>query len=184
MTHYYLPQLLTIHVNVTQNEGHGQLCTSQSKGNHQLEPTRFNPQSADCKFNLVIYGNIESLSGTKWCNRAKHNMDSSVTTLAKINDSINFILITDCFRTGKYKLNQSHPQPILLKLNCAMDVATVLSTWEKMEPFFQPNKKCTYQLQATVWNSIQHIFNTSSHLRILQRPWHYLFSRHVLGSSL
>ena len=114
-------------VNATQNEGHVQLSISQSKGNNQVEPTRLNSQFSDHKFNLVIYGIIESPSGTKRCDRVNHDMDSSVTILTKINDSINSTSIRDYFRLGKYKENQSHPRPILLKLNRAMDVATILS---------------------------------------------------------
>ena len=64
-------------------------------GNNQVEPTRLNPQFSDRKFNLIIYGIIESPSGTKRCNRVKHDMDSSVNILTKINDSINSTLIRD-----------------------------------------------------------------------------------------
>lgn len=54
-------------------------------------------------------------------------MHSSVSILEKINCDINSNSIRDCFRLGKYKQNQSHPRPILLKLNCAMDVSAILS---------------------------------------------------------
>ena len=96
-------------------------------GNNQVEPTRLNPQFSDRKLNLVIYGITDSPSDTKWCDRVKYDMDTSVTILPKINDSINSTSIRDCFRLGKYKQNQSRPRPILLKLNRAMDVATILS---------------------------------------------------------
>ena len=47
--------------------------------------------------------------------------------LTKINGDINPTSIRDCFRLGKYKQNQNRPQPILVKLNRAMNVTNILS---------------------------------------------------------
>ena len=124
-------------VNATQNESHDRLSISQSMGNNQVEPTRLNPQFSDRKFNLVIYG--------------KHDMDSSVTILTKINDSINSTSIRDCFRLGKYKQNQSRPRPILLKLNCAMDVATILSN----------RSSIAYIVQFQKWKKMMDLFSST-----------------------
>lgn len=113
--------------NTSQNESQVQPSISQPNGKNQSEPVRSDPQSSDRKFNLVIYGINESPSGTKRSDRVKHDVDSSVTILAKINNSINPTSIRDCFRLGKYKQSQGRPRPILLKLNRAMDADTILS---------------------------------------------------------
>ena len=84
-------------------------------------------QSTDRKFNLVIFGIDESPNGTNRSDRAKFEVDSTVSILTKINANINPTSIRDCFRLGKYKQNPRRPQPILVKLNRAMDVADILS---------------------------------------------------------
>ena len=86
-----------------------------------------NSQFSDRKFNLVIYGIDESPSGTNQSERVKHDVDSSVPILTKINGNINPTSIRDCFRLGKYKQNQNLLRPILVKLNRAMDVTNILS---------------------------------------------------------
>jgi len=81
-------------------------------------------QPADHKFNLVIYGISEYPNRTSWPDRLKHGMDKSVSTLSKVNEDI--IADSDCIRLGSYKKELNRPCPLLIKLNQAMDVISVL----------------------------------------------------------
>ena len=67
------------------NVGKTQTSSSQSKSENKQQ---FNPQS-DCKYNLVIFGIDESSSGTNRSERVKHEVESSVSLLSKINSDIN-----------------------------------------------------------------------------------------------
>ena len=108
----------------TQSVSKVQSSSSQSISENKPQS---NSQFSDHKFNLVIYGIDESPSGTNRSERVKHDVDSSVPILTKINGDINPTSIRDCFRLGKYKQNQNRPRPILVKLNRAMDVTNILS---------------------------------------------------------
>ena len=84
----------------TQSVSKVQSSSSQSISENKPQS---NSQFSDCKFNLVIYGIDESPSGTNRSERVKHDVDSSVPILTKINGDINPTSIRDCFRLGKYK---------------------------------------------------------------------------------
>ena len=84
-------------------------------------------QPADRKFNLVVYGVSECPNGTSWPDRMKHDIDKSVSVLSKINNDINPNSVRDCLRLGKYNKEQYRSCPLLLKLNRAVDVISVLS---------------------------------------------------------
>jgi len=102
--------------------------TSTSIIYHQhLNTTTTTVQPADRKFNLVIYGISECPNGTSRADRVKYDIDKSVSTLSKINNDINANSVRDCLRLGKFKKDQNHPCPLLLKLNCTVDVISVLS---------------------------------------------------------
>ena len=59
--------------------------------------------------------------------RMSHDLDAAVATLNKLNSDINHASIRDGFRLGKYKQNQSHPRPLLIKMNRAIDVVSILA---------------------------------------------------------
>jgi len=59
------------------------------------------------KFNVVLYGISECPNGTSRSERMKHDLDSAVTILKKLNNEINHSSIRDNFRLGKYKQNQA-----------------------------------------------------------------------------
>jgi len=84
-------------------------------------------QPADHKFKLVIYSISECPSGTSRPDRLKHDMDKSVSALSKVNEDIIADLVRDCIRLGSYKKELNCTCPILIKLNRAMDVISVLS---------------------------------------------------------
>lgn len=53
-----------------------------------LKPEKYF-QPADRKFNLVIYGITECPSGTSTPKTVKHNLDSTIPILTKLNPEIN-----------------------------------------------------------------------------------------------
>jgi len=55
----------------------------------------------ECKFNVMLYGVSECPNGASRYERMKHDLDSTITTLCKLND-INHSSIRDNFRLGKY----------------------------------------------------------------------------------
>ena len=57
----------------------------------------------------------------------KYDLDTAVDILNKLNNDINHLSIRDNFRLGKYKQNQDRPRPLLIKLNRAIDVVTILA---------------------------------------------------------
>lgn len=90
-------------------------------------------QSTDRKFNLVIYGLNECPNGTSRPERVKQDIDKGYSVLSKVDEDINVSSVRDCLRLGKYKKDQARPRPLLLKLNRAIDVISVLSNRASLE---------------------------------------------------
>ena len=85
------------------------------------------------RFNVVLYGISESPSNASRPERMKHDLDTAVVTLNKLNKEINHLSIRDSFRLGKFKQNQARPWPLLIKLNRAIDVITILANRGSLE---------------------------------------------------
>jgi len=60
-------------------------------------------QSADRKFNLVIYGLDECPNETSRPERVKQDIDKGYSVLSKVNEENNVSSVRDCLRLGKYK---------------------------------------------------------------------------------
>ena len=75
----------------------------------------------------MVYGISECSNGTKRPDRVKHDIQSSVSILSKLNDDIQANSVRDSFRLDKFKKNQTCPLPLLLKLNQVIDEISVLS---------------------------------------------------------
>ena len=89
--------------------------------------------TSDRKFNLVIYGIEECPNGTSRPERVKHDIEKGHSVLSKVDEDINANSMRDCLRLGKYKKDQGRPRPLLLKLNRAIDVISVLSNRASIE---------------------------------------------------
>ena len=72
-------------------------------------------------------------NGTKSPDRVKHDIESSVSVLSKLNHDIQANSVRGSFRLGKSKKEQICPRPLLLKLNQAIDVITILSNRTSIE---------------------------------------------------
>ena len=81
----------------------------------------------------MVYGISESPNETKRSDRTKHDIENSVSVLSKLNDDIQASSIRNSLRLGKFKKDQTRPRPLLLKLNRAIDVITVLSNRSSIE---------------------------------------------------
>ena len=81
------------------------------------------------KFNVVIYGVAECPKATPRPERQKSDLANCLTAVSELNADNDSHSIRDCLRLGSYnKLSQSsRPRPILLKLNRAVDVTTILA---------------------------------------------------------
>ena len=53
----------------------------------------------------------------KRSDRVKHDIESSVSILSKLNNDIQANSVRDSFRLGKFKKDLTRPRPLLLKLN-------------------------------------------------------------------
>ena len=79
------------------------------------------------RFNVVIHGVQESQGDVPRYQRVKSDLDRSLDILTTINADINSFSIRDCFRLGKFKKERTHPRPLMVKLNRAVDVTSILS---------------------------------------------------------
>lgn len=81
----------------------------------------------DHKFNVVVYGIKECNKGTPRHERTDHDLQSVTQIIAKTESNIIPLSICDLLRLGKYQENPSHPRPLLVKFNRAIDVSTLLA---------------------------------------------------------
>ena len=76
----------------------------------------------------MVYGISECSNGTKCPDRVKHDIESSVSILSKLNDDIQANSVRDSFRLGKFKKDQTRALPLLFKLNQVIDQNSVFSS--------------------------------------------------------
>ena len=91
------------------------------------KPVEKSSPQVERRFNVVLYGISEMPGDSSRPERMKHDLDTAVVTLNKLNKEINHSSIRDSFRLGKFKQNQARPRPLLIKLNKAIDVITFLA---------------------------------------------------------
>ena len=95
--------------------------------NTQKKAASTSVQFPDRKYNVVVYGIQECPSGTSKSERNKQDVDQVLPVLSKLDADIQSFSIRDCLRLGKYKAHSQRPRPLLIKLNRAMDVSSILS---------------------------------------------------------
>ena len=64
----------------------------------------------------MVYKNAHAKSAARSV-RTKQELEKSTEILASIEKDVGPQSIHDCFRLGKYKESNSHPQPVLIKMN-------------------------------------------------------------------
>ena len=99
-----------------------------------VSPTGANTKADDRKFNLVVYGIKECEKGVARMKRLLSDIESVCSSLKVISPSFDQHHIKDCFRLGKYSQSLKRPRPLLVKLNCVIDVADILSKRTSLPP--------------------------------------------------
>ena len=105
---------------------------SHSSGTQVYEPVL--PRGilpGERRFNVVIHGVKESQENVPRYQRNKCDLDKSLDILTTVNDDINSFSIRDCFRLGRFRKGLTRPRPLMVKLNRAVDVASILSNRSK-----------------------------------------------------
>jgi len=84
-------------------------------------------QTDDRKCNVVVYGVEECPQNTPRSARLVRDTNEVSKIFGFIDVNIERSLILDCFRLGKFKSQLTRPRPILVKLQRAIDAATILA---------------------------------------------------------
>ena len=105
------------------------------RSNSNKESTSTSLETSDRKFNIVLYGIDECASGTHRTDRLISDIDSVCQSVKSIVPSFDSHHVKDCTRLGKYSSEaKSHPQPLLVKLNCASIAIEILKHRTKLPP--------------------------------------------------
>ena len=103
------------------------------------KPVEKSSPQVERRFNVVLYGISECPSDSPRPERMKHDLDTAVVTLNKLNNEINHSSIRDGFKLGRFKQNQARPRPLLIKLNRAIDVITILANRGSLDDRSKPD---------------------------------------------
>ena len=94
-----------------------------------IPPTK-PPSTSERKFNIVIYGIKECTKGTRRHTRITKDLEAVIQVIQPLDPKISKQSIRDCSRLGKY--NQGRNRPILVKLTCAHESASILGNRRKL----------------------------------------------------
>ena len=81
----------------------------------------------DKKPNVVLYGVEECPPRTSKADRFESDLASVVSVLSTIDSNIQPQSIKDCYRLGKFSLQETCPRPILVRMIRISDVSKILS---------------------------------------------------------
>ena len=81
----------------------------------------------DKKFNIIIYGIKECQKGTSKRERLESDLNSVVSVLTGVDNTIQSQSIKDIYRLGKFSQYHKYPRPLLVKFIRAADASTILS---------------------------------------------------------
>ena len=82
----------------------------------------------DCKFIVVIYVRYRRMhKRTPKHTRPNHDFDKIKSIVSEDENSVNSLSIHDFLRLGKFNEHSKKPRPIIVKLNQAIDVSSLLS---------------------------------------------------------
>ena len=126
------------------------------------------------KFNIIIYGVPECPKGSHWTNRASRDLNSVTSILSNIESSVTSHSVRDCHRLGKFSEASNRPRPILVELNQAHEVTSILSKRGSLKgshivikPDMSPSERNTEQiLLKQRWSLIQSEAADSQSIRI------------------
>jgi len=109
--------------------------TSNSIGKYPSRSTA--ATSGDRKSNVVVFGIEECPQNTLRSAQIIRDTKEVSKVFSNIDVHIEPSQVLDCFRLGKFKPQQTRPRPILIKLNHAIDAASVLANHSSLKsPIF------------------------------------------------
>ena len=137
--------------------------TNASKAIHaQPTSSQASTHSSDRKSNVVVYGVEECRPNTPHGARLQRDTITVSKIFGSMNTEIEPSQILDCYRLGKYKLLQSRPRPILVKLQRAIDASSILANRASLKSpvFIKPDLAPTEQKIESIllkerWTLIQ-----------------------------
>ena len=97
--------------------------------NKNQAKARANP-NPDRKFNIVVYGTMESPDGTPRQDRMAYDNQEVLDVIETVESTITVQLIRDCFRMGKYLKGKK--RPILVKMSRTREVQSILANRRKL----------------------------------------------------
>jgi len=97
--------------------------------------------SLDHKCNVVVYGIDKNPQNTPCNSRLQNGTDAVVKIFRSIEVTIKPSLILDCYRLSKFNPQRAKPQPILVKLQRAIDASSILANKESLSSpvFIKPD---------------------------------------------
>ena len=107
--------------------------TSDALRKHDVAPIQ---QVLDQKSNVVVYGIEESPPKTPKNVRLQKDINSISQIFDSINVSVKSTQILDCCRLGQFKVQQSRPRPILVKLQRTIDANAILANRSSVSSSF------------------------------------------------
>ena len=78
-------------------------------------PSKESSYESPRKFNVVVFGIEECSQGAKRHERLASDLSKIKSVLVDIDGSLKSCSIKDCYRLGRYKVDQVKPRPILVK---------------------------------------------------------------------
>ena len=105
--------------------------------NKSAAPPKPPPLVPDSRYNVVLYGIVESPSDTPRSDRQKHDLDQLLNVLSNIDASLTAASIRDFHRLGKFKPSNTRPRPLLVKFLRTFEASIVLSKKDSLASSLQ-----------------------------------------------
>ena len=93
----------------------------------ETHPESIRSQNSNRKSNIVIFGVEESPPKTPKSTRLQKDTSTVVEIFSSLGVHVESSHILDCFRLGKFKVQQSKPRPILVKFHRIIDATSILA---------------------------------------------------------
>ena len=90
----------------------------------------------DCKLNVNLYGIDEQCLQTSRYERQQNDIKTVIEVLISIKVQTKPDHIEDCFHLGRFKQAKSRSRPILMRLQCVMDVNEILASRKSLRAPF------------------------------------------------
>ncbi len=107
------------------------ISSTSLKSNHPNDSATRGVSDLDRKFNIVVYGIKECVTGQNRHSRLIQDSNEVASTISSIDSNISESSIRDCTRLGKFSSDRC--RPILAKLSRSCEVSSILSQRGKLK---------------------------------------------------